>query len=131
MDRRTFLESIGTVSAAGLMAAPLSNEATAVDRHRCQSPTDGHTKSWLFWDLWHLDRITNLDLQQGQPKWRPEGTYVDPLMYGHNSWPTVYRDQATDRWRMLYSISWKPYQLMLAESDDGIRWRPAPHRVKS
>lgn len=127
MHRRSFLRQLGTVSAAGLAAAAIPNsqataQAAAVgDEGQKETP-----RPWLFWDLWRLDRITNLRLRQGQAEWQPEGTYADPLMFGHNSWPTVYRDSSTGRWRMLYSISWKPYQLMLAESDDGIHWQPAP-----
>ena len=131
MDRRRFLKQVGTVSAASLALATLpgNRRLAAAEREQPNDKTAkdaAEPKTWAFWDLWHLDRLTNLELAQGRPQWQPDGTFVDPLMYGHNSWPTVYRDEKSGRWRMLYSISWKPYQLMLAESDDGIRWRPCP-----
>ncbi len=119
MDRRNFLK---TVSAAGLTVAAFAERGETEVPDESIQPA---TKTWHFWDLWHFDRMSNLVHRQGQPTWRREGTFVDPLMYGHNSWPTVYLDRKTGMWRMLYSISWKPYRLMVAESKDGIRWKPS------
>jgi hypothetical protein len=79
--------------------------------------------TWLFWDLWHLDRGHNIELCQGRPTWRPEATYADHVD-GLASWPTVYRHKASGRWRMLYTARWKPCSLMVAESDDGLAFRP-------
>ncbi len=124
MNRRGFLKQLGTVSAAGLATVAWRGRSHAAEVDAGAKPATPQT--WLFWDLWRLDRIHNLKLCQGQAKWQEEATFVDPLMYGHNSWPTVYRDSSTGRWRMLYSLSWKPYQLMVAESNDGLHWQPLP-----
>lgn len=82
-------------------------------------------RSILFFDLWKLDDWHQIDLQCGTPRWRPEGTWIDPTepLRGIH-FPTVWRDAATGRWRMIYSTQWSPFTLMAAESDDGIGWRP-------
>ena len=64
VDRRKFLESMGTVSAAGLLAVSSTREVTAVDQGLGKDSPNRPPKTWLFWDLWHLDRVTNLVLQQ-------------------------------------------------------------------
>lgn len=81
-------------------------------------------KVWHFWDWWHIEHQNNTELVQGRPKWVPEGTYEDPTLDYLASWPTVYRDESTDTWRMLYPMSGFPLSLMGAESDDGIHWAP-------
>ena len=81
-------------------------------------------KTWNFWDWWHIEHQNNIVLAQGRPKWVPEGTYEDPTFDYLASWPTVYRDETENKWRMLYPASGFPLTLMGAESDDGIRWRP-------
>jgi len=123
IDRRRFLQHAGAVSAAGLAVADV---ASAKQPPPAAGTSDRQELTWLFWDLWRFDRVTNLKHRQAEARLRPEATFADPLMFGHNSWPTVYFDKAAGLWRMLYSIDWKPYTLMLAESDDGIRWKPAP-----
>ena len=84
------------------------------------------SRTWHFFDLWHFDHIDQLRLGQGRAEFQADATYVDPPIGSLASWPTVYRDEATGMWRMLYSADWKPYQLMMAESDDGRHWRPLP-----
>jgi hypothetical protein len=64
-------------------------------------------------------------LCQGRPRWIPEATFTDRLE-GLASWPLVYRDPESGTWRMLYSSRWRPWTLMVAESDDGLRFRPRP-----
>jgi len=137
MDRRRFLRNVATVSAAGLTLASL--EDLAVAKPGKKTPVfPGNEKNllddrdakarqpWLFFDLWHFDRIAGVVHRQARAQWRPEATYVDPLMFGHNSWPTVAFDDKSGKWRMWYSVAWKPCTLMLAESDDGEHWRPSP-----
>ncbi len=131
MDRRQFIQSAGTVTAASLVTA---TSITNVKAQQNASPkitsssTTGSwfdpTRTWHFFDLWHLDHIDNLKLRQGQAQWRPEAIFVDPPIGNLSAWPTAYRDEATGKWRMLYSAGWKPYQMMIAESDDGVDWRP-------
>ena len=80
----------------------------------------------MFWNLWHLDRMDNVELVQGEPAFLPEASYVDPNKLNGCDMPTVYFDELSGKWRMLYSTRWTPHTLMLAESDDGIHWKPSP-----
>lgn len=88
--------------------------------------TPSKPKTLMFWDLWHLDRMENVELVQGEPAFVPEASYVDPDKLNGCDMPTVYFDKLSGKWRMLYSIRWNPYTLMLAESDDGVHWQPSP-----
>ncbi len=133
MDRRQFIQSAGTVTAASLVtAAHLHGDETSNDQSpaAARSRTTGSwfdpTRTWHFFDLWHFDHLDQLKLRQGRAQWQPEATFVDPPIGNLSAWPTVFRDEASGRWRMLYSAGWKPHQLMIAESDDGRRWRPLP-----
>lgn len=119
MHRRNWLSGTltGLASTAFLRSVPRSD---ASDR----SPALPRSESLLFWDLWHLDRMHELQHRQGRAEFRPEATYQEPHLGPLASWPTVYHTEA--RWRMLYSAAWKPYSLMVAESDDGLHWQPAP-----
>lgn len=123
MNRRTFLKSMSLAGATTLAGTPAASGSVEEPQSGARSTKLPEAKTWLFWDLWHLDRQHNVQLCQGKPKWRPEATYVDDID-GLASWPTVYRDGQTGRWRMLYTARWKPYTMMVAESDDGITFRP-------
>ena len=112
MRRRSFLAS----AAAGLAAA-------AGSRARAADAPAGR-KTWVFWDLWKLDRMRGARLRQGRPRWRPEYTYEDPLLGSLSSWPAVGRDPESGRWRMYYGAAWRPLTLLAAESDDGLHWKP-------
>jgi hypothetical protein len=81
-------------------------------------------KTWLFFDHWHIEAQDNVALCQGQPKWCPEAAYEDPSFDHLEMWPTVYRDQSSGRWHLLYYASSFPLVLMGAESEDGIHWQP-------
>ena len=133
MDRRQFIQSAGTVTAASLVSTTsFGNDQT----RRTSNPDATHSKktgswfdptlSWHFFDLWPFDHIDNLHLRQGQAQWQPDATFVEAPIGNLAAWPTVYRDKPTGKWRMLYSADWKPYKLMIAESDDGRQWRPLP-----
>ncbi len=125
MDRRDFLHSMGLAGAVAVASARGRVHASPVRKraHPAGPRAPSTPKAWLFWDLWHLDRRQNLELCQGEPEWQPEATYLDDID-GLASWPTVYRDEPTGRWRMLYTSRWRPYTMMVAESDDGIHFAP-------
>lgn len=135
MHRRGFIKTLGTVSAASLVAAPVSlaaqtregappaGELSPSKRAGLRSDT---MRVWQFWDLWHLDHRDNVTLRQGVAEWNRDATFVEPHIGTLSAWPTVYQDTASGGWRMLYSANWKPYSLMVAESDDGLHWQPAP-----
>lgn len=129
MHRRKFLQSMGLASAATLasVAAEPRSGPVEADSSETKADTPAETKTWLFWDLWHLDRRHNLRLCQGNPTWQPEATYVDDVD-GLASWPTVCRPESSGRWRMFYTSKWKPYSLMVAESDDGLQFEPLARR---
>lgn len=123
MERRTFLHALGTVVASTKAnAAPTSigNDA----RPTAEAARFAAEKAWLFWDLARCERLENVVLRPGRAELQPDAAYVDPAMWGLNSWPTVYHDPEAGEWRMLYSALWKPFSLMAARSDDGVRWRP-------
>jgi hypothetical protein len=124
MDRRKFLQSIGLTGVARL-ATGIDSPLNAASQHQ-QKPKaapPGKSRTWLFWDMWHFDRCHNLELCQGKPTWRPEATFVENVD-GLASWPTVYHDKNSGLWRMLYTARWSPYSLMVAESDDGMQFKP-------
>lgn len=81
----------------------------------------------LFLDLWKLDDWDQIELKLGEPKWVPEGTWIDPAdpRRGVHS-PTVWKDETTGHWRLIHSLRWSPFTLMAAESPDGIAWQPLP-----
>jgi hypothetical protein len=81
--------------------------------------------TWLFFDYWHIEHQDNLALRQGIPNWRAEATYEDPTYDSIGFWPTVYRDENAELWRMLYFAINFPLTFMAAESEDGIHWRPS------
>ena len=122
MDRRSFLGG----GAASLLLAGFPLRFSAAARRQEEKPGTS-PKKLLFWDLARLDHWDNVERVQGEPRFRPEAVYTDPG--GGRAgviFPSVWRDPAGGPWRMVYSLRWSPFTLMLAESDDGIRWRPAP-----
>ena len=121
MNRRKFLRSVGLVSAATLATVPSSARSAWAEADGSPSKP----KAWLFWDLWHLDRRHNLRHCQGEPTPRPEATYTHNVD-GLASWPTVCRMGDSGPWRMFYTASWKPYRLLVAQSDDGLNFEPLP-----
>lgn len=123
MRRRDFLGRVavgGTAFALG--RAP---RAWSAQRRPAQRERD----TWLLFDLWHVSRMQNMTLRQGEPVWRPEGTYTDELGIGLASWCTVEPPNKGNgnKWRMFYSPEWKPFTLCIAQSDDGVKWTPADH----
>jgi hypothetical protein len=130
MRRREFLSRAGTASVASLIVASNVCGGESASPRQQEVAADGNvrdpSKTWLFFDLWHFDHIENIELRQGQPQWQRDATYVEPHIGNLSAWPTVYRDDKSGQWRMLYSAKWKPYSLMVAESDDGRKWRPLP-----
>lgn len=116
MHRRAFVSS-GLVSVGSLLSARV--QAAAVP----EPPGDPH-RTWQFWDLWHVDRMSELSHRQGRAEWQREATFAEPHIGNLSGWPTVFRNGRG--WRMLYSAAWKPYSLMVADSDDGLTWQPAP-----
>lgn len=81
-------------------------------------------KTWLFWDQWHIEHQDNVQLCQSKPKWIPDATYQDPTFDYLGFWPTVWLDEDSGQWRMLYFGSGVPLTLLAAESSDGIDWKP-------
>jgi hypothetical protein len=125
MQRRDFFQRTGMVTIASL---PLFAGARCLGgRSDGASPSTNAADTstvWHFHDLWRFDRFDGLRLRQGEPSWQADAVYTEPHIGALSAWPTVYRDAGSGRWRMLYSANWKPYQLMIAESDDGRHWRP-------
>ncbi len=82
-------------------------------------------KTLPFWDLAHLDDWHNAELVQTSPTPVPEATYTDPAFPDASMvFPSVWRDEVSGRWRMIYSIKWSPFTIMAADSADGIHWQP-------
>ncbi len=79
----------------------------------------------LFFDDWYLHRRDNLSRHIGRPTLVPEGTLEDPFVDPAWGYPTVFRDPESGRWRCLYQgqAGNGRFVPVVAESDDGIRWR--------
>ena len=107
------LGAAGTVLAATGKSKPSGATQPGVGS---EPEPQAQAKTWLFWNLWHLEGQHNLELCQGQPKWVREAVYVDEVD-GLAAWPTVYRDEASGRWRMLYTARWRPYTLIVPFSN--------------
>ena len=124
MHRRDFIKTVGApvVASACLAGQEQANaKPTQAAGKKADSPRES---TWLFWDWWHVEHQDNMELCQGQAEWQPEATYEDPTFDYLGFWPCVWRDEAADKWRMLYFGTGFPLTLMGAESDDGIRWQP-------
>jgi len=128
MDRRSFLQTSGLVSAAGLASIADLDSSIAGSSNGVKE--NGHSidtvQTWHFQDLWRCDHFDNLKLRQGQPIWQSDAIYSEPHVGSLSAWPTVFRHADSGRWRMLYSADWKPYSLMIADSEDGLHWQPLP-----
>jgi len=117
MNRRTWLSTLGLIGMTPLLPSR-STQGLSDD----VSAATSNEKAWLFWDLWHLDRRQNLEHCLGRPTWRRDAVFVDDVD-GLAAWPSVFRDQQTGRWRMIYTSRWRPYMMMLADSGDGIQFK--------
>ncbi len=83
------------------------------------------SRKLVFFDLWKLDYWDNVELAQGKPKWLHEASYTDPGRPPRGIYfPSVLPRQSNGKWRMVYSTRWSPFQLMAAESSDGLHWKP-------
>lgn len=125
MRRRDFVKALG---APVLASAGVACRNTFADQQRPKElgerPAKTKPKAWLFWDWWHVEHQDNVELCQGRAEWQPEGTYEDPTFDYLGCWPTVWQDEPSGQWRMLYCNTGFPLTLMGAESDDGIHWHP-------
>ena len=102
----------------GFLVMPGRDGAQAANLHpRCQK--------LVFFDLWKLDYWDNLELAQGEPKWVVDVSYTDPGTPPQGIYfPSVMVPRGDGKWRMVYSTRWSPFQLMAAESEDGLHWLP-------
>ena len=126
MHRRVFFQTTGAVGVANLpiFGAATASSPAGTDRHRPEASVTDTTRTWHFSDLWRFDHFDNLRIRQGEPQWQADSVYQEPHVGALSAWPTVFRDSDSGRWRMLYSADWKPYSLMVAESEDGRQWQP-------
>lgn len=91
------------------------------------SANDREPRSILFFDLWKLDSWNNIELRQGEPEWIEACDYIDPSAPdGQVLFPSVWIDEVSGKWRMVYTLEWSPFTLMAAESEDGVDWSPLP-----
>jgi hypothetical protein len=120
MQRRHFLQ---LMNGAGSVAYGASQAISPAQLSPDTSSPNGKEKTLLFWDSWFLDYQDNVELLQGEAKWRPEASYEDPYLDNQFAWTTVYREPAAGARRMLYTGSIRPLTVMGAESEDGLHWR--------
>lgn len=80
----------------------------------------------LFLDDHPLDRMDNVVRRVGRPQLIPESVYIDPDVNTHFGYPTVFQDEGSGKWRMIYQgrNPGEPDPKLMAESDDGLRWAP-------
>jgi len=78
----------------------------------------------LFFDDQLLNRCDNVARKVGRPRLIPESVYRDLSVNTHWGYPSVFRDESNDKWRMIYQgKDGRRHNIsLLAESDDGIRW---------
>lgn len=128
MRRREFFQATGVVGIASLPLFAFGNALATAEGSEEQPKTinSDTVRTWHFHDLWRFDHFDGLKLRQGQPVWQRDAVYHEPHIGPLSGWPTVYEDDESERWRMLYSADWKPFSLMLAESEDGRSWKPSP-----
>lgn len=121
VDRRSFLK----LSAAAGLACGISPLGSRPARS-AEPELPAERKKLLFWDLAKLDHWDNIELIQGEGKYRAEASYTHPdTRKGRVVFPSVW--QAPDgRWRAVYSAGWKPFTLFALASDDGLHWEPDP-----
>ena len=63
----------------------------------------------------------------GEAEWVKECHYNDPSFPDRGvNFPSVWIDDKTKEWRMIYSVKWSPFTMMLATSKDGVNWEPLP-----
>jgi hypothetical protein len=74
----------------------------------------------LFWDYWKIHHKDNVELVQAVPELVPEATYIDPYTQSPGA-GRVFYDKVTGKWKKI----WGTADYYVAESDDGIRWRPS------
>ena len=125
LNRREFL-AVGS----GLATAPALGSQVLASRG--SQPSRSSPTTLLFWDDYYLNRRENLKRRVGQPELVPEATFEEPNFWISSGYPTVFRHES-GVWRMLYNgkSSFPDEQgqyshdrfPLLAESDDGIRWR--------
>jgi hypothetical protein len=133
MQRRNFLQALGTVSASALMTVPRpETQASDTQTPPAEHGLDFHTfreypgqrgpKTMLFWDYWKLHHMDNVELVPGVPALVPEATYIDPYTKSPGT-GRVFFDRAAGKWKKIWGAS----DYYVAESDDGIHWRPADY----
>lgn len=65
----------------------------------------------------------------GEAEWVKECHYNDPAFPERGvNFPSVWIDEKTKEWRMIYSVKWSPFTMMLATSKDGVNWEPLPSK---
>ena len=92
------------------------------------APDAKNVQTTLFFDDQRLNRLDNIVRKVGKPERIPGSIYRDP--YVNTSWgyPSVFHDEASGKWRMVYQGKNDAYHKgqmpLLAESDDGLNWTP-------
>ncbi len=112
-----------TVSAAGLgyLAIARADRAPAAEPAGNPSAT-----TLLFFDDQRLNLCDRVTRHVGRPQRIAESIYQDPRAHVGWGYPGVFFDEASGKWRMTY-LAWAyggKRTAALAESDDGLRWRP-------
>jgi hypothetical protein len=125
MRRRDFFQTTGiaTVASLPVLAGQVARGDQGGGAQRTIDAADT-SRVWHFHDRWRFDQLDGLNLKQGEPQWQADAVFAEPHIGALSAWPTVFRDPDAGNWRMLYSANWKPYQLMVAESEDGRDWKP-------
>jgi len=77
-----------------------------------------------FFNDWQLCKIHNMKIQLGKPQLIPDAVFIDPFVDVAWGYPSVFRDEQTGKWKMLYQgqYSDRLYYPLMAESEDGIKW---------
>ena len=128
MQRRDFLTAIAVGAMVALTLGTLSAESSSAEKGKSPHESASSRKvTILFFDDQRLNLRDNVVRKLGRPELIEEAIYKDPHGHASNGYPQVFRDERSGRWRMVYQIitSLGGHEVaVVAESDDGLRWKP-------
>ena len=84
----------------------------------------------LFFDDQRLNLRFNVTRKIGKPVLIQDSKYQDTKANTSWAYPCVFKDESSGKWRMLYQgcLSNRDRVPLIAESEDGLRWRPIDTR---
>lgn len=124
MSRPHYPQGCSFLLSVGLLLSVSNLNAAIQGTNNSSAAQTGDVKTLLFFDDQRLSLRDNVERHLGKPELMPESIYRDPHTVTAWGYPSVFYDEPSGKWRMLY-LGWvgvgKRFPL-LAESDDGLHW---------